>query len=72
MLNLVGAEGYSGPVKYEGLEDCLAMEGVYVHLYGKSETKPHRKMGHVCITDRHLEKCRDKANFVRNKLKVIS
>lgn len=72
MLNLVGAEGYSGPAKYEGLEDCLAMEGVYVHLYGKTETRPHRKMGHVCITDRHLEKCRDKANFVRNKLKVIS
>lgn len=72
MLNLVGEEGHSGLVRYEGLEECLALEGVHIHLYGKAETRPHRKMGHVCITDRHLEKCRDKANFVRNKLKVLS
>ncbi|RYG37256.1 MAG: 5-(carboxyamino)imidazole ribonucleotide synthase, partial [Chitinophagaceae bacterium] len=47
MVNIIGAEGHSGPVKYEGLEEVLKIENAFVHLYGKSETRPGRKMGHV-------------------------
>ncbi|MBK7812288.1 MAG: 5-(carboxyamino)imidazole ribonucleotide synthase [Saprospiraceae bacterium] len=72
MINLIGQEGYIGPVKYIGIEDCSKITGVNIHLYGKSETRPHRKMGHVCITDLNLDKCKEKANFVRQTILVIS
>lgn len=72
MVNLLGEKGFSGPVNYEGIEDCLEIEGVYPHLYGKKETKPFRKMGHVTILDETLEKAIEKAKFVQNTLKVIS
>lgn len=49
MLNLVGAEGFSGKVIYEGLEEVLKLPKTYVHLYGKTETKPGRKMGHINV-----------------------
>jgi 5-(carboxyamino)imidazole ribonucleotide synthase len=72
MVNLLGEPGFSGPVKYEGLEQCLAMEGVKVHLYGKKETKPFRKMGHVTVLDADLEMAKAKARKVKEILKVIS
>jgi 5-(carboxyamino)imidazole ribonucleotide synthase len=56
MVNLLGAEGFEGPTNYEGLEDALRQQGVYVHLYGKSTTKPFRKMGHITIIGKEIEK----------------
>jgi 5-(carboxyamino)imidazole ribonucleotide synthase len=70
MVNLLGEDGYSGHAIYEGLRECLALEGVYVHLYGKKITKPFRKMGHVTIVDKTAEVAREKANFVKNHLKI--
>ena len=49
MVNIIGADGYSGDVVYEGLEEVLKIENAFVHLYGKKQTKPGRKMGHVTI-----------------------
>jgi 5-(carboxyamino)imidazole ribonucleotide synthase len=49
MINILGAEGYNGEVKYEGLEEVMQMENAFVHLYGKKQTKPGRKMGHITI-----------------------
>jgi len=49
MINILGADGYCGEVKYEGLDEVLQMENAFVHLYGKKQTKPGRKMGHVTI-----------------------
>jgi 5-(carboxyamino)imidazole ribonucleotide synthase len=72
MVNLLGEVGYSGSTVYNGLEACLAIDGVYPHLYGKKETKPFRKMGHVTIVDISLDKAVEKAKFVQNHLKVIS
>lgn len=72
MVNLLGEEGYSGPAKYEGIEEILAMEGVHVHLYGKKNTKPFRKMGHVTIVGHDLEEMKVKAHKVKNTLKIIS
>lgn len=70
MVNLLGEEGHSGPVKYEGLEEAMAIPGVYVHLYGKTETKPFRKMGHVTITAKTADQAREKAMEVKNLIKV--
>ncbi|MCB0402878.1 MAG: 5-(carboxyamino)imidazole ribonucleotide synthase, partial [Flavobacteriales bacterium] len=49
MINILGEEGYEGPVKYQGIEDCMAVEGVKFHIYGKKVTKPFRKMGHATV-----------------------
>ncbi|GJM33285.1 MAG: N5-carboxyaminoimidazole ribonucleotide synthase [Saprospiraceae bacterium] len=72
MLNLLGAEGHTGPAYYEGMEKCLAMEGVNIHLYGKQITKPFRKMGHVTIVGDSLTEARQKAEKVKSLLRVIS
>ncbi|KEQ28588.1 5-(carboxyamino)imidazole ribonucleotide synthase [Pedobacter antarcticus] len=72
MINLLGEKGHDGVARYQGLEKILAIDGVYVHLYGKKYTKPFRKMGHVTIIDQNREAAIEKANFIRNTLKVIS
>jgi 5-(carboxyamino)imidazole ribonucleotide synthase len=72
MVNILGAEGHSGTARYEGLADCLAIEGVKIHLYGKSVTKPFRKMGHVTVLDDDLERAREKAERVKEVLRVVS
>ena len=72
MINLTGEEGYEGPVYYEGIEKVMAIPGVYIHLYGKAETRPFRKMGHITITGESLEEAKIKAKEVRNSIKVIS
>jgi len=70
MVNLLGEGGFTGNAVYEGLEECMAMEGVYVHLYGKKLTKPFRKMGHVTITDKEVASLKVKARKVKDILKV--
>ncbi len=55
MLNLLGDDGFSGPAKYRGIEEALALPGVSVHLYGKTHTQPFRKMGHITVTADTLE-----------------
>ncbi|HEY9189572.1 MAG TPA: 5-(carboxyamino)imidazole ribonucleotide synthase [Sulfurovum sp.] len=72
MLNLLGEPGYEGPVYYEGFEECMAIEGVKIHLYGKKETRPSRKMGHVTILSDSLDHARNKAQEVKRLLKVKS
>ena len=72
MVNLLGEPGFTGSVNYEGLEECLKMEGVKVHLYGKTTTKPYRKMGHVTVLDADLENAKKKARQVKEILKVVS
>ncbi len=70
MVNLLGEPGYSGPATYEGINLVLALEGTNVHLYGKVNTKPFRKMGHVTIVDDNRERLLEKAKFVKRTLKV--
>jgi len=72
MINLLGEKGFEGVARYENLEKILAIDGVYVHLYGKKYTKPFRKMGHVTIVDIDREKAVEKARFVQKTLKVIA
>jgi 5-(carboxyamino)imidazole ribonucleotide synthase len=72
MLNLLGAEGYEGEAIYEGLEQVLALQGTYVHLYGKAITKPFRKMGHITVLGKNVEELKEKIDFVKANLRVIS
>ena len=70
MINLLGEKGFEGLAEYEGLNEILKIEGVYVHLYGKKLTKPFRKMGHVTIMDDDRERAIEKAKLVQNTIKV--
>lgn len=72
MVNLVGAEGYSGKVVYENIETILSWNGVTPHIYGKKETRPFRKMGHVTIVNENIDEARRIAQEVKNTIKVIS
>ncbi|MFK7757016.1 MAG: 5-(carboxyamino)imidazole ribonucleotide synthase [Flavobacteriales bacterium] len=70
MLNLLGDAGFTGPVKYEGIEKVLALPGVGIHIYGKADTKPFRKMGHVTVTHPELAEAKHMATQILKELKV--
>lgn len=72
MVNLVGAEGYSGQVHYENMEQILKIDGVTPHIYGKRETRPFRKMGHVTIVNPDMNEARKIAQKVKETIQVIS
>ena len=72
MVNLVGEEGYSGQVIYENIEKIMAIDGVTPHIYGKRETRPFRKMGHVTIVNENMTEARKIAEEVKNSIRVIS
>ncbi len=70
MVNVLGEKGYTGDAQIEGLEECLHMPGVYMHMYGKKVTKPFRKMGHVTILNPNLDKAKSMAETVKETLKI--
>src|SRR4051794_31274465 len=72
IVNLLGVEGYSGEAKYDGLDEVLKMDNVFVHLYGKKQTRPGRKMGHVTIMSKDRTELTYMAHKIKNLLKVIS
>lgn len=72
MINLIGAEGYTGAMKVQGLEEVLSFPNVYLHLYGKKITKPGRKMGHVTILADTIQEAHKIAHIVKEKLQIIS
>ena len=72
MINILGAEGYEGDVKYDGIDACMQVEGANFHIYGKKVTKPFRKMGHATIVDEDLENAKKKARYIQQQLKVIA
>mgnify|MGYP003970367737 FL=1 len=72
MVNLVGEEGYTGNVQYKNMENILNLEGVSPHIYGKKQTRPFRKMGHVTIVNKDIDKAHKIAEIVKETIKVIS
>jgi 5-(carboxyamino)imidazole ribonucleotide synthase len=72
LINLVGEEGHSGPAYYEGMNEVLQMEHAFVHLYGKEQTKPGRKMGHVTVIGNDRTELIYQAHRIKQYLKVIT
>jgi 5-(carboxyamino)imidazole ribonucleotide synthase len=72
MVNLLGEKNNEGSAKYEGLIDAMKYKGVYIHLYGKTTTKPFRKMGHVTVIDDDLNLAKKKAITVKDLIKIVS
>lgn len=72
MVNVIGAEGHSGTPVYEGLEDVLQIDNAFVHIYGKHQTKPGRKMGHITVLSNEKQDLIHKANKIRQTIKVIA
>ena len=72
LLNVVGARGYEGPVRYEGLDDVLKMSNTFVHLYGKEVTKPGRKMGHITFTGKDRQELVYQAGVIKRLFQVVS
>jgi 5-(carboxyamino)imidazole ribonucleotide synthase len=68
MLNLLGAEGVNGKYELTGLDQLLSTEGIYIHLYNKETSKPHRKMGHITVLGATIEEVKEKATFVQNNI----
>ena len=72
MVNIIGSAGHNGPVRYEGLEKVLKIENAFVHLYGKKQTKPGRKMGHVTILSSEKQDLLHKSNKIKRLLIPIT
>jgi 5-(carboxyamino)imidazole ribonucleotide synthase len=72
IVNLLGAEGYTGEACYDGLKEILKLDNVFVHIYGKKETKPGRKMGHVTILSKEKQELVHQANRIKNTLRVVA
>ena len=72
MVNLLGEPGHTGPAHYKGLDSLLAMPGVSPFFYGKAQTRPGRKMGHITILDSSLESLRAKAEVVKENIQVVA
>ncbi len=72
MVNLVGDEHHTGNVIYDGMNDILQLSGVTPHIYGKAQTRPFRKMGHVTVVDQDINAARKRAELVKNTIKVVA
>lgn len=72
MVNVIGSNGHSGPAAYEGIEEVLKIDNAFVHIYGKAETKPGRKMGHITILSREIQDLIHNANKIKQVMKVVS
>ena len=72
IVNLLGAEGHSGPAVYAGLKEILQIENVFVHIYGKKETRPGRKMGHITILSKEKQELIHQANRIKQTVRVVS
>jgi len=68
MINLLGADGYTGNTRYVGIDECSRLPNSYIHIYGKEVTKPFRKMGHATVIDDDLDEARRKATFIKENL----
>jgi len=68
MVNIIGAEGCSGKVQYDGLAEVLSIENAFVHLYGKKETRPGRKMGHVTVLSKDKQELLHQSNKIKRTL----
>jgi len=72
MINVLGEKDYMGKATYDGLEKVMEISGVKAHIYGKEETKPFRKMGHITIVAPSIEEAKATGRKVKEMIRVIS
>lgn len=72
IVNIIGEAGHTGPAVYQGLTDVLQIDNCFVHIYGKAQTKPGRKMGHVTILSNERQELVHQANRIKHTLKVVT
>jgi len=72
MINLLGEKGHTGTAIYGGLSDLLDHDNVFPHLYGKEQTKPFRKMGHITITGKTLKEVKETAEKIKNIIQITA
>lgn len=70
IVNLLGSEGFTGKVKYEGIDEVLALDDVFLHIYGKTETRPGKKMGHATILSKDRQQLIHTAKKIKNAIKI--
>jgi len=68
MVNILGKR--QGPARLKGLKKALAIPGVSIHIYGKYETRPERKMGHMTVVDKTLNRALIKAKKAKNYVTI--
>ena len=59
MVNVLGHR--EGTIKLEGFAQALDVPGAAIHLYGKPDVRPKRKMGHVTVTGSDRQDVRRRA-----------
>ena len=72
MVNLVGDSDSKGEVVYKNFDQIIGIEGVNPHIYGKFESRPNRKMGHVTIINKDLKIAKKIANEVKDTVIITS
>jgi 5-(carboxyamino)imidazole ribonucleotide synthase len=72
MMNILGADNFTGPVRYHGIDHILGLKGTNVYLYGKSNTKPKRKMGHITILDHKIENLQATMQYIKEHFSVVA
>ena len=68
--NLVGESGFIGSPVIEGLEDLSQLPDAHIHLYGKDECRPGRKMGHFTLIGDNHDELIQQLELVRRSLVV--
>lgn len=69
MINIVGKQGDSGEAIYSGMEKVLELNNAFVHIYGKKQTKPGRKMGHITVMGNDKPELIRQANQIKRILR---
>ena len=72
MINLVGPAGINGKFSFKNIKNILKLKGVNPHIYGKKETRPNRKLGHVTILNGNIIKAKKIATKIKETVKIIS
>lgn len=72
MVNLLGANGYVGTARYNGIDSLCKVNDAHIHLYGKKDTKPNRKMGHITVTGTSIQSVKETAERIKNVITITT
>jgi 5-(carboxyamino)imidazole ribonucleotide synthase len=72
MVNLVGEKDSKGVAAYKNFDQIIGIEGVNPHIYGKIETKPNRKMGHVTIINQDINVAKALAKKIKETIIITT